>query len=260
MTSNAPRRLDELTQDLKVAAIFFTRVKIAYDGPLQLTQLKRAWRAVPLVGAAIGAAGGLVFTLAHHVNLPTLAVALLALAATAALTGALHEDGLSDFADALGGRDAGQRLTIMRDSRIGGYGALALIFSVGLRAAALASVARPQDAFWALIAAHAVSRAAIPAVMSGIPAARNDGLGADAGAPERPALAVCLVLAGAIAVVALGLGQAVAVLLVACMAAMAIAGLARRLVGGYTGDILGAVQQVAEIAILLALAAMSGAR
>jgi adenosylcobinamide-GDP ribazoletransferase len=252
--------LDDWTQDLKVAAIFFTRVRIPHAGALTLADLKRAWRAVPLVGAAIGAGGGIVFALAVHLNLPLLAAALLALAATAVVTGALHEDGLSDFADACGGRDGERRLAIMRDSRIGAFGTLALIFSVALRAAALAAIALPQDALLALIAAHALSRAAIPAVMAAIPAARSDGLGADAGAPERPALAAALLLAGVIALVLVGMSPALAAILVGCMAAMAIAGMARRLVGGYTGDILGAVQQAAETAILLALAAMSGAR
>ena len=257
---DAPSALGGWAQDLKVAAIFFTRVKIPYDGALALADLKRAWRAVPLIGAAIGAVGGGIFVVAHQVGLPPLAAALLALAATAILTGGLHEDGLSDVADACGGRDVEQRLAIMRDSRIGAFGTLALIFSVALRAAALIGLARPQSAFLGLIAAHALSRAAIPAVMRILPPARRDGLGADAGAPERQALLIALILAGAIALVVSGIGPSVAAVVACCIAAMAVAGLARRLVGGYTGDILGAVQQAAEVAVLLALAATSGAR
>ncbi|MCK6450168.1 MAG: adenosylcobinamide-GDP ribazoletransferase [Alphaproteobacteria bacterium] len=252
--------LDAWTRDLKVAAIFFTRVPIAHAGTLRLADLARAWRCAPLIGAAIGAAGGVVFAAAHHLGLPPLAAALSALAATALVTGALHEDGLSDFADGLGGRDAAQRLDIMRDSRIGAYGALALIFSVGLRAAALAAMTGPAEGFLALVAAHALSRAAIPAVMTGLPPARRDGLGADAGTPERPALALALGLAAVLGFFVLGIGPGVAAMLAGCMAAMAIAGMARRLVGGYTGDILGAVQQAAEVAILLAITATSGAR
>ncbi len=256
----AATRLDDWVRDLKVAAIFFTRVPIAHAGRLTLADLARAWRCVPLVGAAIGAAGGVVFAIAHLLGLPPLAAALLALATTALVTGALHEDGLSDFADALGGRDAAQRLDIMRDSRIGAFGALALIFSVGLRAAALASMAEPGEGFLALVAAHALSRAALPAVMTALPAARRDGLGADTGAPERPALALALGVAAVLALAALGIGPGVAAMLAGCMAAMAITGMARRLVGGYTGDILGAVQQAAETAILLAITATSGTR
>jgi len=239
--------------DLKAAAIFFTRAPIVHSGELTLADLRRAWRAVPAVGALIGLVGGIVFALAHWLHLPALAGALLAVLATAGLTGALHEDGLADVADGLGGGDPDRRIEIMRDSRIGAYGALALAFSIGLRTAALAAIAGPGGAILALIAAHAISRAAIPAVMSRFPPASEEGLGAGAGTPER--LAVAVGFAVVLALIALGPAAGVWALIAAAAAAIAVAALAQRLLRGYTGDVLGAVQQAAEIAVLLAAAA-----
>jgi len=244
-------------RDLKIAMIFFTRVPVAYDGVLGLGELKRAWRAVPLVGAVIGAVGAGAYAAAWNAGLPPSLSALLAVLATALLTGALHEDGLSDFIDGCGGgRDRDQRLAIMRDSRIGAYGVLALIFSVALRAGALAAIAAPYAAMLALIAVHAVSRAAVPVAIWRLDPARGDGLAADAGKPARLTLALTLALAALIALGLLGPVRGAAAVAAGLLACLAIVAVARRLVGGYTGDVLGAVQQAAEILILLTLAAL----
>jgi len=243
-------------RDLKVAMIFFTRVPVLYEGALGLDALTRAWRAVPLVGAVIGAVGAGAFALADLARLPAGLAALLAVAATALLTGALHEDGLSDFVDGCGGgRDRERRLEIMRDSRIGAYGVLALIFSVALRAGAILAIAAPYQVLLALIAAHALSRAAMPLAILGLEPARGDGLGAQAGRPRAVVVALTLGLAAILALGLLGPWRGLLAMAAATLAATAIAAVARRLVGGYTGDVLGAVQQAAEIAALLALAA-----
>jgi adenosylcobinamide-GDP ribazoletransferase len=242
-------------RDVKAAAIFFTRVPLVHEGVLTLADLRRAWRAVPAIGALVGLAGGIALAAAAWLGLPPAGAALLAVLATVALTGALHEDGLADVADGLGGEDAERRIEIMRDSRIGAYGALALIFSVGLRAAALTAIARPGAAILALIAAHAVSRACIPAVMDRIPPATEEGLGSSAGTPDRTALAIAAGSALVIALVVLGPAAGVWALIAAAAAAFAVAAMAQRLFRGYTGDVLGAVQQAAEIAVLLAAAA-----
>ncbi len=240
--------------DLKIAAIFFTRVPIAHDGVLTLADLRRAWRVVPAVGALIGLGGGIVFALAAWLNLPPAASALLAVLATIALTGALHEDGLADMADGCGGGDPERRIEIMRDSRIGAYGALALVFSVALRAAALTAIARPGAAILALIAAHAVSRACVPAVMDRMQPATEEGLGTGAGTPDRTAMAIAAGSALILALIALGPAAGIWALLAAAAASFAAAAMAQQLFRGYTGDVLGAVQQAAEIAVLLAAA------
>jgi adenosylcobinamide-GDP ribazoletransferase len=241
--------------DFRTAAIFFTRLPLAHEGVLTLADLRRAWRAVPAVGALIGLIGGVVFALAAWLNLPPAASALLAVLATAALTGALHEDGLADMADGCGGADKEKRIAIMRDSRIGAYGALALIFSVGLRAACLAAIAGWGSVLLALVAAHSLSRAAIPAAMSRMQPASEEGLGAGAGAPDRLSLAIAAGFAAVLALIVLGPTAGILAILTAAVAAFVVGSAAQRLIGGYTGDVLGAVQQAAEIAVLLAAAA-----
>lgn len=264
MTDLPPPRENLATawmRDLKIAMIFFTRVPVAYDGALGLAELKRAWRAVPLVGAVIGAVGAGAYVAAHWLGLNPAIAALLALMATALLTGALHEDGLADFVDGCGGgRDRDQRLAIMRDSRIGTFGVLALVFTVALRVAALAAIGAPYAVAVTLIVTHAVSRASVPLAMMRMDPARGDGLAANAGKPSVATLAIALCLAAILALGLLGGARGIAALLAACMAAMTIAAVARRLVGGYTGDVLGAVQQAAEAAMLVTLAATGGER
>lgn len=264
LTERPPEKENPFTawaRDLKIAMIFFTRVPVAYDGALGLGELKRAWRAVPLVGAVIGAVGAAGYDCMVRAGLPPGLAALLSIMVTVLLTGALHEDGLSDFVDgAGGGRDREQRLAIMRDSRIGAYGVLALIFSVALRAGGIAMIAEPYAVALGLVATHAVARAMVPLAISRMEPARSDGLGADAGKPTRLTLAITLVLAAILAIGLLGPRHGLIVLGVAALAAMIVAWVARRLVGGYTGDVLGAVEQAAEISMILCLATMSGAR
>jgi adenosylcobinamide-GDP ribazoletransferase len=212
---------------------------------------------MPLVGAAIGLGGAAIYWLSGGLGLTPAIAGLLAVAATILLTGALHEDGLADSADGLfAGAEPARRLEIMRDSRTGAYGALALILSLGLRAAALAALAAPGPAAAALIAAHAVARALPPAVMAWAPLARDDGLAAGAGQVETGHAWTALGLGAGIAVVFLGFGPGLAALLAAGLVGFAGFRLARARIGGYTGDILGAIEQLGEIAVLLAAAAL----
>src|ERR1700720_348987 len=166
-----------LATDLKVALVFYTRLPLAHDGPIAGADLARASWAAPVAGALVGALGAAAYGLAHMAGLGPLPAAGLALVATMAVTGGLHEDGLADTADGFGaGTSPETRLAIMRDSRIGTFGGCALILSIGLRWAALASLAGPTRAAAALIAAHAAARAVPPLLMLLIPPARPDGL------------------------------------------------------------------------------------
>lgn len=210
----------------------------------------------PLVGAGIGAVAAVAFFIAEAAGLLGLPAAFLALVAAIGLTGALHEDGLADTVDGFGGgagRD--EKLAIMRDSRHGTFGVLAIVLSVGLRAAALAAIGDPIHVALALIAAHAASRGGLPAIMQVLPTARPDGLAAAVGKPGRPASVVAAAIAVALGLATLGpLTGAVAVVLTAGAVALA-AMLARRQIGGYTGDVLGFCQQIGEIVMLLVAAA-----
>jgi adenosylcobinamide-GDP ribazoletransferase len=250
--------LDGWWRDVKVAAILYTRLPLDHRRPIGGDDLARAQRAAPLVGAGVGLVGGFGYAAAAWFALPTMACALVAVATTVLITGALHEDGLADTADGFGGgRTRAAKLEIMRDSRIGGYGVLALVFSVGLRAAALAALVEPAAAVGALIAAGAISRGILPAVMARLIPVRDDGLAAEAGRLPAETAFVAAGVATVLALVALGPPAGIVALLAGGAAAAVVMALARRQIGGHTGDVLGAVQQAAETAVLLAAAAVA---
>jgi adenosylcobinamide-GDP ribazoletransferase len=236
-------------------AAFFTRLPVAPQAQGAWRLADSAW-AFPLVGAGIGGVAALAFLLAELAGLGSWPAALLSVVAAAALTGALHEDGLADTADGLlAGRDREERLAIMRDSRQGTYGVLAITLSVLLRAAALAALGDAIHAGLALIAAHAASRAALPGMMLGLVPARADGLGATAGRPRPSGVAAAALIGGLIGLAALGPSRGAAALILLVLAGLAVAMFARRQISGYTGDVLGALQQIGEIVMLLVASA-----
>jgi adenosylcobinamide-GDP ribazoletransferase len=230
------------------------------DDALRPDWLARAIRYFPLVGAGIGVVSALVWLIAVDVWSPTIA-ALLAVAASLALTGALHEDGLADTADSFGGGwSIEKRLAIMKDSRIGSYGALALGIGTALRVAALATLP-PWIGAAALIAAHAAARATPGFVMNrlryaGETAAMKVSY-ADAAVPPPEIRAVLLSAALAmLPLLILSLRPALLGLVVGALLASALARWSQRLLGGYTGDVLGAIEQLFEIGFLLGVAAV----
>jgi adenosylcobinamide-GDP ribazoletransferase len=265
--SAAPAWLAAWGDDLRTALTFLTRFPLSQFLPEsdRAPDLARATRAMPLAGAAIGLCGGAIYWLSTSLGLTPAISGLLAVGATILATGALHEDGLADSADGLfAGAEPARRLEIMRDSRSGAYGVLALVLSVGLRATALAAIAvqgaaqgaGPGAAVAALIAAHAVARALPPAVMAWAPLARDDGLAAGAGPAKSEYAWTALGIGAAFAVVFLGLGAGLVALLAAGLIGFAGFRLARARIGGYTGDILGAIEQLGEIAVLLTAVAL----
>lgn len=236
-----------------VGIMFLTRLPVPTGLRHVEGALARSARYFPMVGVLIGAMTGLVFMLGSHAFPPTVAAGL-ALAVGLMITGALHEDGLADTCDGLGGGATREHaLEIMRDSRIGTFGAAALIMSIGLRWAILSEMS-PTQGLSALIVCHAISRGMIPPVLVSADYARTRGLASSVAAGVSGAeavVAILLTLAMAMIVgPAAGLGAFAAA--VAASGVM-LAGLVRKL-GGYTGDGLGAIQQVAEIAVLMFLA------
>ncbi|MGS4943887.1 adenosylcobinamide-GDP ribazoletransferase [Meridianimarinicoccus sp. RP-17] len=243
--------------DLPAALGLLTRLPVPVDGDRATARGAAAAWAYPLAGAVVGALAGAVHLLAGWLGLPPPLAAGLAVAASVIVTGALHEDGLADTADGLwGGWTRDRRLEIMRDSRIGTYGMLALILSLSLRTGALAALP-PAMALPALIACGALSRAAMVAVWTALPPARRDGLSAGSGQPGAITAALALALGTAAAMLACGGPGVVALLMGLCGAAL-VALAARAKIGGQTGDILGAAQQLADIAGLLALVTLLG--
>jgi len=210
------------------------------------------------VGAAIGGAIGLVYLMLTVIGVPVIAAAALALGAGMLLTGAFHEDGLADLADGFGGgRDKAAKLEIMRDSRLGTYGALVLLVTFAAKMAALAALPK-SSVVASLVAAHALSRGPLPAITLFLPYARESGLAASAGRIDPPAAAIAAIGALVIAVLCLPVLDALLAVVVAIGAAAAIAMLAQRQIGGYTGDVLGGAQQTAETALLVLLAVRHG--
>jgi adenosylcobinamide-GDP ribazoletransferase len=240
------------------AARFLTIVPVPSAASLPPDWLMRSSKYAPLVGLLIGAFSAFVLLAASQVWTGVIP-ALLAVAASILVTGAFHEDGLADCFDALGGYTREARLTIMKDSRIGTYGTLALGLSVALRIAALAMLPVPL-AVAALVASHGSARVASITAMNVVPYA------AEAAAPKIAfptdrmrwpefILAYAFGLAACAGLLWLSWPAALAAVAAGSVLAVLAARLALRLIGGYTGDVLGAIEQLFEVAVLLAVAA-----
>jgi|SRR5580658_2232095 adenosylcobinamide-GDP ribazoletransferase len=256
MSASPFGRRDELV----VGFLFLTRLRLPAPADWPADAVARAAWAFPVVGLALGASGSLVALFARFLGLPIAAGALLGLAAIMMATGALHEDGLADTADGFGGgRTRERKLEIMRDSRVGSYGVLALALSLGLRAAALATLLGSGGGavLGAMVAAHALSRAGLPAIMHAFDPARPGGLAAGAGRPEASIVQAAAALGAVAALAGLGWWPGLAAIVATAAAIAATAMLADRQIGGYTGDVLGAAQQAAETAVLLVAAAQT---
>src|SRR5712671_8085202 len=247
--------MQEWLDDFKTAVAFLTRLPMPHPQGAMPENFVRAHRMFPVVGALIGAAVGFACLALRAAGLPDLAAAALALGAGAILTGALHEDGLADVADGFGGgRDIAAKLEIMRDSRLGTYGALILLVSFAAKLSALTAL--PDSiVVQSLIAAHALARGVLPVMSMGLPYARQDGLAANAGRPDLATAAIAGAFALVIALLVLPWSDALWAALAAAAAATGMAWLAQRQIGGQTGDVLGGAEQLGETAILVLLAA-----
>jgi adenosylcobinamide-GDP ribazoletransferase len=205
----------------------------------------------PIVGVVVGAAVGGVAAGAAEV-VPPLVAGAVAVAVGMLLTGAFHEDGLADVADAFGGGwTVERRLEILADSRHGTYGVAALVASVVIRVACAGSILDPAALFVSFVAAHTIGRGAAVVAMRTAPAARDSGLGVSAAAALRPLSAAVGVAAG-LAAVAVATGWWVLPFVaVAALGVAATVTLAVRKIGGLAGDVLGAVEQVVECLVLV---------
>lgn len=247
---------------LALALQFLTRVPVR-TASFEPAELNRCARWFPLVGALVGGFGAGIFLLAAA-WWPLPVAVLLSMAATVWLTGGFHEDGLADTCDGLGGAVTRERaLEIMKDSRLGSYGALGLVLTLALKTALLLALAQdaPLRAALAMVLAHAVSRAAAVGLMATLPYAGDIEHAKAKPLAQRVTTAELLVGFGTTAVLAVASGPllgwpslALALGLAAFVTAWIARWLRRRL-GGFTGDALGATQQWCEAAVLLGLAA-----
>jgi adenosylcobinamide-GDP ribazoletransferase len=249
--------------DIRACLSFYSRLPVrAADADHPMPDFAGASWAAPVAGAIIGAAASALVIVLTFLGLPSLIVAVLAVGALVLTTGALHEDGLADVMDGFGGGATRERkLEIMRDSRLGTYGVLGLLLSTLLRVAAIFTLLSQGALFTAacLVGVSSLSRGVGLLPLSMLGPARGDGAGASAAAPSsatlRRALVIGIVTALAPVLAGAAPAKAVVAVLVAFSGAIGVTRLAGRQIGGYTGDVLGAAQQVAEIGMLIALSA-----
>ncbi len=242
--------------DLVCALMLLTRLPVARLARLGGTPnpARCVW-AFPLVGLIVNGIGGLVYWVAYRVGMSPLLAAAWTVTATIVLTGALHEDGLADTADGFGGgATATRKMEIMRDSRIGTYGALTLILSITVRVAAIAALSKPTSVLAAVVLSGILGRGGMLVMLLVLVPARSDGMGASMGNQQgrSPVLGLGLAMGAAflcfppqVAVVAIALGFG---------SSLVFARLAYTQIKGFTGDVLGASEMVAECVVLTAMA------
>jgi adenosylcobinamide-GDP ribazoletransferase len=240
-------RQNDIMGDVAGALRLLTRLPLPHSAHIPGPGAAWAW---PLVGVVVGGIAALVAMVPVGAGV----AAGLVLGVQAMLTGAMHEDGLADTADGLwGGWDKARRLAIMKDSHIGTYGVMALLVVGLVRWSALVAVIG-AGAWWGVVVVAVVSRAPMAVLMAAMGSARGAGLAHAVGMVPRPSAVVAVLIAVGFA---LTLGAAGVWLLVGVGAVvLALARVAQAKIGGQTGDICGASQQLAEAAGLVVLATL----
>lgn len=239
--------------DIIAALGLLTRLPVRVDAARATQRSALSAWAWPLAGLVPALVGWAVGTTAICAGLPSLFAACLMLLGQIMVTGALHEDGLADVADGFwGGYDRARRLEIMKDSRIGAYGVIGLVLILGLRATALAAILNAPAILSALIIVGVTSRLPMVLLMSAQPNARGHGLASQVGRPKAPTVWIASI---ATALIVLTLAPSALPLLLVCLGlgSIALAATAKAKIGGQTGDVLGASQQISEV---IALAVM----
>jgi adenosylcobinamide-GDP ribazoletransferase len=239
------------------AVTFLTRIPLARRVRLDAVDVGRGVPLFPVIGAAIGALGGLAAE-GLEGPLPPTSAGGLGIGLVLCLTGALHLDALADTADALGAASRERALEIMRDSRIGSFGAAAVGVAIVVESALLGTVAAERNAVSAFVVAGALSRAATPPLALVLPYARAE-LGPGSVLSGRVSVVGAVVAAAIAAGLAVGLLGWDGAAAISVAAGVAVAGglACRSWLGGVTGDTLGAVTQVVEIGVLAALVGLS---
>jgi adenosylcobinamide-GDP ribazoletransferase len=249
-----PRAVFALAENLR----FFTRLPLG--GSAQAPDFTKIAWAAPLAGAIVGGLGALVFLGTRELGLPRIICSTLSVSVEIVFTGGLHEDGLADVADGFGGgRNREAKLAIMRDSRIGSYGAIALCLVLLLRIEAIAALARPHPgiAAAAFVLSGAAARAAALAPLTWTAPARADGVGVSVGALDASVLlgvaATLIVLTVALGLMSLGLIRSSMAFVVGSVVARLFVALSKSQIGGQTGDVCGAVAEIVQVAVLITL-------
>jgi adenosylcobinamide-GDP ribazoletransferase len=257
LLAEMPRRGPAAWRGARAAFVFFSRLPVG-GFPYAARDWHWAPAHLPLVGAVVGGACAGVFRAGAWLGLAPLLTAAVVLATSIGLTGALHEDGLADSSDALGAtRDRQRALEIMKDSRIGTYGALALMVSLLMRAAAVAALS--PAGWFALVYVHVWARVAPTCLLWSEPYVNRPDAKSQGLFHTRP-IHVAVALGWGVAAAAVGVASgrltaraALGAALASLLTALVLGRYFRRRIGGVTGDLLGATEQVAEVACWLAL-------
>jgi adenosylcobinamide-GDP ribazoletransferase len=249
-----------LLTDLLTAFTLLTRLPVARFGRLAAPpHLARCVWAFPLVGLVVNAFGGLAYWLMFRIGVPPVLASIWTLAVTMIVTGAFHEDGLADAVDGMGGgTNPARKMEIMHDSRIGSYGALALLISVIVRVAAIEALGRPAFVMTAMILAGMLGRSGILVIILSLGPARSDGMGASMGKPRAMSAAAGISVATAASLLYMPILPAIAAVLLGLGSALAVAKLAHAQIGGHTGDVLGAGEVLTECVVLTVIASSVG--
>jgi adenosylcobinamide-GDP ribazoletransferase len=254
---NRPLATDlRLADDVLMGLRFYSRLPTG-PAPHVTPNLNRIALALPLTSLLIGLGPALLLLALEWLRVPHLFAATLALAGQIAVTGAMSEDALADAADGLvGGSTIEERLAIMKDSRHGTYGVVAIVLLVVLRVAAIGSVANPLAAAGIFLAAPIMARSGALWLTIALPAARSGGAAASAGLVTRQSFGIGAVFMVALSFVLAGFAVGVMGLIVAyVLGALVVWGweiVCRRLIGGQTGDLIGALQALLEATALTA--------
>lgn len=242
-------KIDIDLRDIAYAASLLTRIPLSIDHDRAGQRAQQACWAYPVVGAALGAIVGLLGYFLISIGVLHSISAVFCLIALVMLTGAMHEDGIADCADGFwGAMSVKKRLEIMKDSRIGAYGTIAIVLTLLARWSGILPFSG-LNLILGLAVVGAISRASMLLIMHQLPYARNDGLAASVGHPETTTIVIGVSIAFALAVVCFGFAG-VGVFTIGMLPTLAIAWLAMNKIGGQTGDVLGATQQVSEIVSL----------
>lgn len=245
-------------QDILTAVGLLTRVPVPYVAHDTANRPEATVWAYPIAGFVVALVALIVGTIAKWFGLGPEIIAALILTVKVISTGAMHEDGLADSADGLwGGWTQDRRLEIMKDSRIGTYGVIALVLGLLIRWIALTALIE-HGAMWAgVIVAAVTSRVPMVALMHLLPNARGKGLSASVGRPEKTMLGYAVIIGLAVSAILTGLAV-VPLFIFLCGITAASYAIAKAKIGGQTGDILGASQQLAEVTALIVLASFTG--
>jgi adenosylcobinamide-GDP ribazoletransferase len=260
--NNFSTTLQRIKEDILAAFMLLTRFPVNWEkvSPNTEPNINRSLWAYPIVGLVISIVGAVVYWVSTMLLLPQFSCVILSLTAMILSTGAFHEDGLADVVDGFGGGlTVDKKLEIMRDSQIGTYGGLALIISILLKVSLLSSF-NTEQVIIALIVGAMLSRVMIIIALRILPAARKNSLSVTAGKPSWNSLSVALMIAFLFAFLFLTLKVTIITFIVATLTTGGLCRIAYKQVGGVSGDILGAVQQISEIAIFITLAMLWGSQ